>query len=104
MKILVLFKVKEEADLSNVKSYLVEEERWAWDLYLKGILREHYESDMPKPAISILEMESIAAARELMQELPLLKAGLITAEYHELRPFRNWEVLFKDDEKQALKE
>lgn len=104
MKILVLFKVNEDADMNEVEQYLVEEERWAWGVYLKGILREHYESDMPKPAISILEMESIAAAQELMKDLPLLKAGLLTAEYHELRPFRNWETLFREEEKQALAE
>ncbi|MDJ0781635.1 MAG: hypothetical protein QNJ22_06660 [Desulfosarcinaceae bacterium] len=104
MKILVLFKVKDDADLTEVKDYLVEEERWAWGIYLKGDLREHYESDLPTPAISILEMESIAAAQALMQDLPLLKAGLITAEYHELRPFRNWEVLFKNEERQGLAE
>ncbi len=56
---------------------------------------------MPTPAISILEAESLDAAKETFKKLPILKAGLISAEYFPLRPFKNSEILFKDEEKTA---
>ena len=101
MKILVLWRVKEDADFSKIEAMLLEEERFAWRSYLSDELREHYESDMPTPAISIIEAESLNAAKERFQDLPVLQAGLMTAEYFPLRPFKNWEVLFKDEEKTA---
>ena len=93
--------MKEDADFSKIEAMLLEEERFAWRSYLSDELREHYESDMPTPAISIIEAESLNAAKERFQDLPILKAGLMTAEYFPLRPFKNWEVLFKDEEKTA---
>lgn len=101
MKILAIWRVKEGADMGKVKDYLVEEERFAWRTYLDDVLREHYESDMPAPAVSVLEAESVEAAKKIFADLPLLREGLITAEYYPLRPFRNWEFLFRDEEKTA---
>ena len=101
MKILAIWRVKENVDVSDIKAVLLEEERFAWRTYLSGELREHYESNMPTPAISILEAENIDAAKNRFKDLSLLRAGLITAEYFPLRPFKNWEVLFKEDEKLA---
>lgn len=101
MKILVLWKVKDGADIDAIKALLVEEERFASRTYLADELREHYASDFPTPAISVLEMESVEAAKARFAELSLFKAGFLEARYHELRPFANWEVLFRDGEKVA---
>ena len=102
MKILALWSVKETTTLEEVQPLLLEEERFAWRSYLTGDLREHYESDMPTPAISILEAESVEAAQARFADLPILKAGLITVAYYPLRPFRNWDVLFREEEKISL--
>lgn len=99
MKILCLFTVKDDADLGAIEGLLMAEERFAWDMYRKDLLREHYESDMPTPAISILEMESIEAARDYLEELPINKAGFLDCHLYPLRPFGNWETLFKDENK-----
>ncbi|MEL6758772.1 MAG: superoxide dismutase [Myxococcota bacterium] len=97
MKVLCLWRVKDGADMSKVSELLLKEELFAWDLVGKDILREHYESDMPTPAISVLEIESVQAARELLKDLPINKAGYLEPTYLPLRPFMNWEVLFKDE-------
>ena len=99
MKILAISRVLDSSNLEQIKAMLVEEERYAWQSYLDGVLREHYESDMPYAAISVLELESIEAAREFFKDLPLLKAGLMSVEFFPLRPFRNWDVLFRDEER-----
>ena len=101
MKILVLFRTLDDADPEHINPLLLEEERFAWRAYVDDVLREHYESDAPYAAISIVELESVEVAREFFQELPLLKAGLITAEFFPLRPFRNWETLFREAEKRV---
>ncbi len=103
MKILAIFTVPDDSDPDRIKALLLEEERFAWQSYLDDVLREHYESDLPHAAISILEMESIEAAYEYFQPLPLLKAGLISVELFPLRPFQNWEILFRDQEKRTTK-
>lgn len=99
MKILCLWNVKQDADLSKVGELLVEEERFAWQMFASNELREHYASEMPTPAISIVEIESIEAAKQRFADLPINKAGLLAPQYFELRPFMNWEVLFKDEYK-----
>ncbi len=101
MKILVLWRVKENADFSVINDLIIDEEVFAWKDYLAGNLREHYESDMPVPAISIVEADSIEDAKKHYSELPINKAGLLEPEYYPLRPFKNWEVLFKDEHKTA---
>ncbi len=62
-------------------------------------LRDQYESDMPAPAISVLEMDSVEAANAALAELPIMKAGFLDPEDYPLRPLRHWEVPFHDDEK-----
>ena len=99
MKILALWRLKPDADLEAIQSLLIDEERFAWNAYLSGDLREHYESDMPTPAISILEADSVDDARKRLEDLPLLQAGLISGDFYPLRPFKNWQVLFRDEER-----
>lgn len=103
MKILAVWRVKPDADMEALSKLLVEEEQFAWKMYLGDQLREHYSSDMPAPAISILEMESVEAAKEALAHLPMNNAGFLEPEYYPLRPFDNWEVLFRDEEKVAHK-
>ena len=98
MKILAIWRVKADADIEALQRLLVEEERFAWRSYLKGELREHYESDMPAAAVSVLEAASVEAAIAQYEDLPLMKAGFIEGEFLPLRPFKNWDVLFRPDE------
>ena len=98
MKILAIWRIKPDADMAALSALLADEERFAWRSYLEGVLREHYASDMPAPAISVLEAEDVAAAEAYFADLPLLKDGFITGEFFPLRPFKNWDVLFRPEE------
>lgn len=98
MKILVIWRVKPGADIEALQKLLIDEERWAWRSYLNGGLREHYESDMPAAAVSVLEADSVEDAIAQHKDLPLMKAGFIEGEFLPLRPFKNWDVLFRPEE------
>ena len=97
MKILALWRLTDNADMDEIVKLLEDEERYAWNNYLSGVLREHYESDLPVPAISIIEADDIEHAKELFKNLPIMKAGYLEPQYYPLQPFKNWDVLFKDE-------
>ena len=99
MKILVTFTLAAGVSAKDVQALLLDDERFAWRLYLKGVLREYDGSDMPSPAVSVVEMKDVETAKRFLEELPLLKCGLITAQYYPLYPFHNWEAVFRVDEK-----
>lgn len=98
MKFLILWSVTDDADPDQIQSMILDEERHAWKQYKAGVLREHYKSDMPTPAISICEADDLADAEAKMRP-PLYEAGLITRNIRPLEPFEIWEVLFRDEER-----
>ena len=101
MQILVQWKVKPEVDMNEVLKHLEAEEHFAWKEYMDGNLRQFWLTEQPGLVIMILEFDSIEKAKEANVDLPLLAAGLMDAEYHELRPFQSWEFLFKEKHKMA---
>ena len=102
MKILVIWRVESGVSNEDIEPLLVDEERFAWRSYTSDILREAYGSDLPTPVIMVVEAESIDWLKTYYEELPLLKAGLISGEYYPLRPFRSWELLFREEEQLVL--
>lgn len=80
-----------------------EEETFAFRMSLAGSLREIYETDMiPGGAVCIVEAASLEAAKTTYAELPMLKAGILAAEYLPLHPFTRWTTLLADDVKASL--
>ncbi len=94
MKILAFFKLKDGVPLTQAMAYLTQEERLAWDLYRKDKLRESYMTQIEGLVVDVFEAGSVEELRQSLVDLPLLKAGMLEAQYYELRPFANWEFLF----------
>lgn len=99
MKIIAIFTVKESVPFASVLPLIADEERLAWKMYLAGQLRETYLTEANGMIIDIFEYPSITALQEDLLQLPLMKAGMLNATYHELRPFKNWESLFAESNK-----
>lgn len=99
MQILVIWKVKPEVDMNEVLTHMEAEEHFAWKEYMEGHLRQFWLTEKPGYVVMILEYDSMAEAKKANEGLPLLAAGLMDAEFHELRPFQSWEFLFKDEHK-----
>jgi hypothetical protein len=65
-----------------------------WELYLAGIFRElYFRQDWPG-AVLMLECADVEEAQEILNTLPLVKAGLVTFEIVSLAPYPGFSRLF----------
>ncbi|MBA4137129.1 MAG: superoxide dismutase [Opitutus sp.] len=65
-----------------------------WRLQTDGIVREIWFTHPERHAVVTLECASLASARDHLASLPLVRAGLIEFQLHELRPYDGYERLF----------
>jgi hypothetical protein len=94
MKFLAIEKEVDGVDWSNCNDILKEEAKVAADLYLKGMIREIYFNDS-QCAVILLESRSKEAANEVLNNLPLVKTGMITFDITELKPYTGFSRLFE---------
>lgn len=66
----------------------------AWELYQAGIIRELYFRQDEAMAILILECGNVEEASQVVETLPLVKAGLIGFEYIPLAAYPGFGRLF----------
>ena len=98
MKILALDKILPGATEEKIKPLLQQEARHAWESYLKEIVREiYFRKDRPG-AVLVLECASVGEARNYIDELPLVKAGLVDFELIPLGPFIPFGALFAQEQ------
>jgi hypothetical protein len=96
MKILVVPKLHEGARVEELQQHRIAEIQAVWDLYARGICREFYaRADQPGAAVFMVESESVAAAREVLQALPLLRLHLLDLDLIPLAPFTHLQSLFQ---------
>ena len=97
MKVLALGRDTAPADDPRFPEVRPAEARRAWDLYQQGILREiYFRVDRPN-GVLILEVTDLAAARQVIDSLPLVAAGLIDFDLIALRPYPGFARLFRED-------
>lgn len=94
MRVLAVLKLAPGADRSVVAGLVESEVRRLWQLYTAGSVLEADLTDDPTVVVLLLDVPDAPAAEQLLASLPMLQDGLMTAELHTLRPFRNWERLF----------
>jgi hypothetical protein len=97
MKILALEHEAPGLSGEDFQPYLVSEAAQAWKLYQAGILREMYfRADQPA-AVLMLECASLEEAAEVLAQLPLVKAKLISFELIPLAAYPGFARLFKEN-------
>lgn len=94
MKILAMETEVPGADWSSASALLEEEARHVYGLYLSGAVREIYFTESHE-AVIILECEGKAEAERLLDDLPLVKAGLIRFTLTELKPYDGYTRLME---------
>ena len=95
MKILALEVESPQAQPSDFAPYLQEEAAKVYEHYLSGIFRECYFHQTEHTAVFILECAGIPEAQQVLDSLPLVKAGLITFELIPLAPYPGFGRLFQ---------
>ncbi len=72
------------------------EARRAWELHRSGAIRELYFRADREEAVLVLEAADVAAARAVLAELPLVRAGLIDFDLVPLTAYPGFARLFRE--------
>ena len=94
MKILAIEKEIEGAEWDNMEAILAEEAQHVFQLYLSDNLREIYFTE-ENNAVLILETKDTKMAKELLDDLPLVKNKKIGFDILELRPYKGFERIIQ---------
>ena len=95
MKIIALEIEKPTATTEEFKKQANAEAKKAWELQQSGFIREIYFRADENSAVLILEADSVEAAKEKLQQLPLVKNNLIYFELIPLKAYPGFARLFK---------
>lgn len=94
MKILALEKENKIVGQKQTPSLLRSEAERVWELYQSGIIREIYFTQEGHQAVIILECANQIQAKNVLESLPLLQAGMIDFEILPLDPYTGFGRLF----------
>ena len=96
MKIIAMEIEAEGVKPEQFAPHLKAEARCVWELYQKGTIRELYFRADRSEAVLILECKDVPEAKEILDSLPLVQAGLISFEIIPLIPYPGFARLFRD--------
>jgi hypothetical protein len=80
MKVIAYDEFKPGVTMETIQPKLAEEVAHAWRLWKQGVVRENYSRVDEPGVVLVLEVENQAAAKRLLDEFPMSKAGFI--EWH----------------------
>lgn len=98
MKIIALEQELSGATAEAFNQHAIDEARRAWELHQQGIIRELYFRADRNEAVLILECATVEEAKNHLQTLPLVVAGLIRFELIPLRAYPGFARLFGADD------
>jgi len=94
MRILAIEKEAPGVTDEEFQPHLKAEAARAWELYQAGVFREMYFREDRSEAVLMLECADIEEAEQVLNTLPLVKAGLIAFEIISLVPYPGFARLF----------
>lgn len=94
MQFLVLATIRDGVTAERAVPLIGAEASAVWGHYAVGLVRSvHYRADM-RGAVLMLEAGDPAEVERAVAELPMVKAGLLSAEVVPLKPYTGYEALF----------
>ena len=97
MKILAIESEVPGIPPEELQPHLKAEAARVWELYRTGVFRElYFRADSPN-AVLVLECGDVEDAWEVLETLPLVKAGLITFDVIPLAPYPGFSRLFGEE-------
>jgi muconolactone delta-isomerase len=97
MKILAMERELPGKTADDFRPHLKAEAMRAWELYQAGVIRELYFRPDLHCAVLMLECADVEEAQNVLNTLPLVKAGLITFDVIPLVPYPGFARLFAED-------
>jgi len=94
MKLLAIEQETSSVNWDNESEVLINESYQVYHLFQEGIIRDIYFTENEN-AVIILECASKEEAVKLLSTLPLVKAGFITFEVMELRPYTGFDRIIQ---------
>ena len=94
MKLIALEHELNHPTADAFQPHLKAEAARVWELYQSGMVREVYFRADQHTAVLAMECADAAMARDVLDTLPLVKAGLITFELIPLAPYPGFARLF----------
>ena len=94
MKILALEIEVEGIQPARFQPYLKAEAKCVWELYQNGTIRELYFQIDRSQVVLMLECIGVAEAQQVLDSMPLVRAGLIRFEIIPLIPYPGFARLF----------
>jgi hypothetical protein len=95
MQILVITRDAPGADWEGKDEILRSEARDVWRLQQLGIVRNIWFTDPGRDAVLLLECDGAETARTTLEDLPLVRSGLITYTMLALSAYDGFERLFE---------
>jgi muconolactone delta-isomerase len=96
MKFLALEIEAPGSEDEDFRPHLKAEARRAWELYQGGVIRELYFRQDNRTAVLVLEADGPEEARQALESLPLVQAGLIEFQVLPLIPYDGFARLFEE--------
>lgn len=90
MKVIAIAHRSEKHAPEEFAPHLDAESAYAINLYSEETVRELYSRTDGKGAVLVLEVDSEAEARRIVDNLPLAKAGLLSIEIYGVKPYRGF--------------
>ena len=97
MKILAMEKETPGVKPEEFAQHLKSEARQVWKLYQEGCIREFYFREERSEAVLILECADRDEAKQTLDSLPLVQAGLISFDLISLLPYPGFSRLFVEN-------
>ena len=94
MKLLAIENETSTVNWDEESEILINESYQVYHLFQEGIIRDIYFTENDN-AVIILECASKVEAANVLSTLPLVKAGLITFEVMELRPYTGFDRIIQ---------
>ena len=97
MKIIAMEKEIPGVRPDEFAQHLKSEARQVWKLYQEGCIREFYFREERSEAVLILECADRDEAKQTLDSLPLVQAGLISFDLIPLLPYPGFSRLFVEN-------
>jgi muconolactone delta-isomerase len=94
MKILAIERELPGTPATAFQPLLISEATKVWELYQQGVVRELYFNVEKHTAVLVLECDDLQAARQSLDQLPLVRSQLIDFELVPLAPYDGFARLF----------